>query len=117
MTIKEIKEFTIQQKHGWKLFHWIFLYTLIPAIWMFVRVFIVANRLSANVDTYVQWDYVNVLLEVIQDTILMPLFWWFGRINVSRDEEMNKVREVYTVTFVTYFILIMILTFFCRWFY
>ncbi|WP_339034908.1 hypothetical protein [Spiroplasma endosymbiont of Cantharis rufa] len=105
-TILVIKE----QKGHWNLFPWMFLYSLIPAIWILVRTLVITQYMSASVETYAQWDYLNIMLEVIQETIVFPLFWWFGKIIIDKKEHLNKLREVYLVTFFIYLILIFILS-------
>ncbi|ALD66245.1 hypothetical protein [Spiroplasma cantharicola] len=99
-----------EQKDHWKLFIWMFLYSLIPAIWILVRTLVITQYMEANIDTYAQWDYLNIMLEVIQETIVFPLFWWFGKIHIEKREHLNKLREVYLITFFIYFILIIILS-------
>ncbi|WP_338985653.1 hypothetical protein [Spiroplasma endosymbiont of Diplazon laetatorius] len=109
---RDIKITLKEQKGHWNLFIWMFLYSLIPACWVLVRALVITRYMSANVDTYVQWDYLNIMLEVIQETIILPLFWWFGRLIVNKKEDLNKVREVYLITFAIYMVIISILTIF-----
>ncbi|AUB31773.1 hypothetical protein [Spiroplasma floricola] len=101
-----------EQKSHWNLFIWIFLYSLIPACWILVRAIVITRYMSASVETYAQWDYLNIMLEVIQETIVLPLFWWFGSIKIGKKEDLNKIREVYIFTFIIYFILICVLNIF-----
>lgn len=112
ITKKEIKLTLKEQSGHWKLFIWMFLYTLIPTIWVLLRTIVITQYMEASVLTYAQWDYLNIMLEVIQETIAFPLFWWFGKIIVNDINHLNKIREVYMITFLLYLTLITILSFF-----
>jgi Na+-driven multidrug efflux pump len=110
--IKTIKQLFIKQRGSWNVFAWSFLYALLPSVWLLVRVYVINNLASASFQTYVQWDYFNIFLEIIQQTMTFTLFWWFGKIDVKSDEHMNKVKEIYIFVSIVYAAILFILSFF-----
>ncbi len=68
--------------------------------------------MNASIDTYAQWEYLNIMLEVVQETVVFPLYWWFGKINKKDKSQLKKVKDVYLLVFIVYALLIFIFSFF-----
>lgn len=89
-----------------------FLYSLIPSIWILVRTIIITKYMKVSLDTYAQWEYLNIMLEVFQEAFVFPLFFFIGKIKNKAINDLNKIRQIYLFVFLIFLIIIFVISFF-----
>ncbi len=83
---------------------------LLPTIYQTVRIYFLGDLPSdwgVNIASQLQW--VNLFYEVIQEALILPLFFLLGKSLQNRDEFANKVRTGITVTAIIYAFVSMII--------
>lgn len=88
---------------NWKLWIAIFITNFLPAIYQTVRIYILGSMPSdtgLNIASQLQW--VNLFYEVIQEALILPLFYLLGKSLNNFDTLSNKVRTGLMVTFSIY---------------
>lgn len=98
---------------SYKTIFCLLLYQLLPSIWIILRTHFISIFNYTNISTYAQWTYIDTMLEVIKEGLILPLFWWVGsKINKNLKNEMiNKTQTVYFYIFIIYCLLITVLSF------
>ncbi len=72
---------------------------LLPTIYQTVRIFFLGDMPSDNgINIASQLQWVNLLYEVIQEALILPLFFILGKSLMNREELANKVRTGLVVT-------------------
>lgn len=89
-----------------------FLYSLIPSIWILVRTIIITKYMDVSLDTYAQWEYLNTILEILQEAFVFPLFFFLGKIKNNKINDLNKIRQIYLFVFLIYLGIIFLFSFF-----
>ncbi|WP_101519222.1 hypothetical protein [Spiroplasma melliferum] len=89
-----------------------FLYSLIPSIWILVRTIIITKYMDVSLDTYAQWEYLNTMLEILQEAFVFPLFFFLGKIKNNKINDLNKIRQIYLFVFLIYLGIIFLFSFF-----
>lgn len=96
---------------------WIAILSLmvLPSIYMTVRVFFLGqmpNEWGVNIASQLQ--YVNLFYEVIQEALILPLFFIMGKVVHDRQEFQNRAKSGLLVTAVIYLFASLIIVIFAR---
>ncbi|MBW3058808.1 hypothetical protein D6D54_07415 [Spiroplasma poulsonii] len=68
--------------------------------------------MDVSLDTYAQWEYLNIMLEVFQEAFVFPLFFFIGKIKNNAINDLNKIRQIYLFVFFIFLIIIFSISFF-----
>lgn len=72
---------------------------LFPTVYQTVRFFFLGNMPSDNgINIASQLQWVNLFYEVIQEALILPLFFLLGKSLMNKEELANKVRTGFVVT-------------------
>ena len=88
---------------NYRLWFAIFTTMLLPTVYQTVRIFCLGDMPSdsgINIASQLQW--VNLFYEVVQEALILPLFFLLGKSIDNRDEFANKVRTGLIVTAIIY---------------
>lgn len=88
---------------------------LIPTLYQTVRIFFLGDMPAdwgVNIASQLSW--VNLLYEIIQEAIILPLFYLLGKSVISKDEIQNKVRTGLIISGSVYAFLSVIIVIFAR---
>ncbi len=88
---------------NYRLWFAIFTTMLLPTVYQTVRIFFLGDMPSdsgINIASQLQW--VNLFYEVVQESLILPLFFLLGKSIDNRDEFANKVRTGLIVTAIIY---------------
>ena len=88
---------------SYRLWFAIFTTMLLPTVYQTVRIFFLGDMPSdsgINIASQLQW--VNLFYEVVQEALILPLFFLLGKSIDNRDEFANKVRTGLIVTAIIY---------------
>lgn len=80
---------------NWILFVFILLYNVIPSIYRSYSIFLIGNKIpNINALSIVsQWQFVQVLFEIIQEAIVLPMFFFIGsRISQGKEAIAQRVK-------------------------
>jgi Na+-driven multidrug efflux pump len=85
----------------WKLFLLIFLYMALPQFYRSYSVYLVGNALPDThaLATVAQWQFVELLLEVVQETFVLAIFYFVGKGIQSRVGPGASIRTALTTIF------------------
>lgn len=99
----------------YRLFAAIFATMLLPTIYQTVRIFWLGDLPSENgINIASQLSWVNLFYEVVQEALILPLFFLLGKSLSDRREFENKVRTGIVVTAAIYLTLSIFLIIFAR---
>jgi Na+-driven multidrug efflux pump len=88
---------------NWPLYIALLVTAAFPTIYTTTRIYFLGNLPGAwGVNIASQLAWVNLGLEVIQEAIILPLFFILGKSLSNRGATLNKLRSGLTVTFVIY---------------
>jgi len=96
-----------------RLFLSLILLTLLPTLYLTLRINYLGNipgDWGFNIASQMGW--VNLFYEVIQEGLILPLFFLFGASLLNREELANKIRTGLVLTFITYATLSLIILIF-----
>ena len=100
---------------NYRLWLAILLMMLFPTIYQTVRIFFLGNMPDTwgfNIASQLSW--VNLFYEVIQEAIILPLFFLLGKSILCKEELENKTRTGLIVTGIIYFVLSLIIIIFAK---
>lgn len=100
---------------NYKLLAAIYAMMLLPTIYQTVRVFFLGNLPSDwgfNIASQLSW--VGLGYEVIQEALILPLFFLLGKSLSNKNELENKIRTGLIVTVFVYFVFAIVLALFAR---
>lgn len=83
---------------------------LLPTVYQTVRIYLLGDMPSdwgVNIASQLSW--VNLLYEVVQEAMILPLFFLLGKSLQNREEFANKVRTGLSVTAIVYLIVSVII--------
>ena len=86
-------------RFNWKLYAALLLTAVLPTIYTTVRINYLGDLpgdWGFNIASQLAW--VNLMLEVVQEALILPLFYCIGITIANRDETINRVRTGMTVT-------------------
>jgi Na+-driven multidrug efflux pump len=88
---------------NYNLFFALLVIGLVPTVYTTVRIFFLGQLPnSSNYDIASQLQWVNVLYEIIQETLILPLFYFTGKVLYEKNELTNRVRTGMIVVFCIY---------------
>ncbi len=102
---------------NWSLLVTLILISLIPTVYTTVRIFFLGNIPSDwgfNIASQLAW--VNVMYEVIQEAMILPLFYLIGKSLTDKKQIENKLKSGLITAFLIYFVSSMLLFIFARFF-
>ena len=88
---------------NYRLFFALLVLGLAPTIYTTVRVFFLGQlpgEYSFSIAGQLSW--VNLVYEIINEAIILPLFYFIGKVKNDKDEFSNRVRTGMLLTFVVY---------------
>lgn len=89
---------------NWSLLFTLILINLIPTIYTTIRIFFLGNIPSDwgfNIASQLAW--INVMYEVIQEAMILPLFYLIGKSLKNKNEIENKLKSGLITSFLIYF--------------
>ncbi|MDR2105404.1 MAG: hypothetical protein LBP51_06595 [Deferribacteraceae bacterium] len=99
----------------YRLFSAILLLMLFPTIYQTVRIFFLGempNDWGFNIASQLSW--VSLFYEIIQEALILPLFFVLGKSLSNKNEFTNKIKGGLLLTGIIYFVLSCILFFFAK---
>jgi Na+-driven multidrug efflux pump len=105
-----VKTVTSLKNINYKMLIALILSGLFPAIYMAVRVRFLGNMpgdWGVNIASQLSW--VNLLYEIINEAILLPVFFLFGKVISNKEEMENRIRTGLIGTFTIYGVLSIII--------
>ena len=94
-------------KHiNWRLFAALLVLGLCPAIYTTVRTFFLGqlpNEWSYSIAGQLSW--VNLIYEIINEAIILPLFFFIGKVVSDNQEFTNRVKTGLLISFIGYVVL------------
>jgi Na+-driven multidrug efflux pump len=100
---------------NYRLFFAILLLMLFPTIYQTVRIFFLGdmpNDWGFNIASQLSW--VSLFYEIIQEALILPLFFVLGKSLSNKDEFINKIKVGLLLTGIIYIILSIILFVFAK---
>ncbi len=98
---------------NYRLFAALLLMGLIPTVYTTVRIFFLGQMpgdWGFNIASQLSW--INLLYEIVQEALILPLFYFIGKSLINKEELENRVRTGMLLTFLIYsFISIAIMIF------
>jgi len=85
----------------WGLFLLIFLYIALPQFYRSYSVYLIGNAIPAPnaLATVAQWQFVDLLLEVVQETFVLAIFFFVGKGIQSKQGPGSQIRTSLTMIF------------------
>ena len=102
-------------KINYKLFISLFVLGLVPTIYTTVRVFFLGQlpgEYSFSIAGQLSW--VNLLYEILSEAIVLPLFFFIGKVLTNKDEFSNRMRTGLLVSVSAYVILSVVIIAFAK---
>src|SRR4030042_3377784 len=86
----------------WGLFLLIFLYMALPQFYRSYSVYLIGNAIPDTnaLATVAQWQFVDLLLEVVQETFVLALFFFVGKGIQSSKGPGSQIRTSITSIFI-----------------
>ena len=103
------------KKINYRLFLALLLLGLIPTIYTTVRIFLIGQLpgdWGFNIASQLSW--VNLLYEILQEAIILPMFFFIGRAFKQKEDLENKVKTGFIFTGSIYAFLSIIIILFAR---
>jgi Na+-driven multidrug efflux pump len=100
---------------NYRLWAAVLLLLLLPTIYQTVRIFFLGampDDWGFNIASQLSW--VNLFYEVIQEALILPLFFIFGKTLLDKVEFENRVRSGLLITGVIYFLVSVIIILFAK---
>ena len=104
------------KKFNWNLFLVIFLTLLIPSIYQITRVHFVGDVPDSHgfsIAGNLQW--INAIFEVLEEAILLPMFFTLGKIlKLPKEQRNKKISGIFYLIMITYIVIILFCTLFAN---
>jgi len=100
---------------NYRLFAALLIMGLIPTVYTTVRIFFLGQMpgdWGFNIASQLSW--VNLLYEIVQEALILPVFFLIGKSLMNRDELQNKIRTGFILTFAVYTLLSVIIMIFAK---
>lgn len=83
----------------WKLFLLIFLYMALPQFYRSYSVYLIGNAIPDTnaLATVAQWQFVDLLLEVVQETFVLAIFFFVGKGIQSKQGPASQIKTSLTI--------------------
>jgi Na+-driven multidrug efflux pump len=99
----------------YRMFVALLIFGIVPTLYTTVRIFLIGqlpNTYSFSIAGQLQW--VNVIYEILQEAIILPLFFFIGAVVSNKDQLINRIKTGLIFTIGVYFTLSLILFIFAR---
>ncbi len=103
------------KQFNYKLFAALIFVGFVPTVYTTVRIFLIGqipNEWSFSVAGQLSW--VNLLYEVLNEAIILPLFFFIGKVKEDKTEFSNRIKTGLLTSFLVYTILSIILIVFIK---
>jgi Na+-driven multidrug efflux pump len=90
-----IHKFALPKNWDWLLFASIAFYIIVPSIYNSYSVFLIGNTPpnENNLEIVAQWQFVQVLFEVVQEALVFPIFYFVGsQISSNKEVILERVK-------------------------
>jgi len=89
---------TLLKEWDWRLFLLIFLYMALPQFYRSYSVYLIGNAIPDTnaLATVAQWQFIELLLEVVQETFVLAIFYFVGKGIQSNEGPGPKIRTSLT---------------------
>jgi Na+-driven multidrug efflux pump len=86
----------------WSLFLLIFLYMALPQFYRSYSVYLIGNAIPSTnaLATVAQWQFIELLLEVVQETFVLAIFYFVGKGIQSKEGPGGQIRTSLTTIFI-----------------
>ncbi|GAI09573.1 unnamed protein product, partial [marine sediment metagenome] len=83
----------------WSLFLLILLYMGLPQLYRSYSVYLIGNAIpdTSALATVAQWQFVDLILEVIQETFVLAMFFFVGRAIYSNESPGYPIRTALSI--------------------
>jgi Na+-driven multidrug efflux pump len=87
------------KRWDWRLFLLIFLYMSLPQFYRSYSVYLIGNVIPDTnaLATIAQWQFVDLLLEVVQETFVLAIFFFVGKGMQSKQGPTSQIRTSLTM--------------------
>ena len=100
---------------NFSLFSAVLLTMLLPTLYQTVRIYFLGNLPSdSGINIASQMSYVSLFYEVIQEALILPLFYLLGKSLQNKEDFTNKTRTGLIITATTYLVLSLVLIIFAK---
>lgn len=99
----------------WRLYLSLLIMGLCPAIYTTVRVYFLSNlpnEYSYSIAGQLEW--INLIYEVINESITLPLFYFIGKVISDKEELINRMKTGLLITSIIYIVLTIIIGIFAK---
>jgi len=103
------------KKIDYRMFAALLVFGIVPTLYTTVRIFLLGqlpNSYSFSIAGQLQW--VSVFYEVLQEAIILPLFFFIGAVVSNKDQLVNRIKTALLFTVGVYFTLSLIIFIFAR---
>ena len=103
------------KKIDYRMFAALLVFGIVPTLYTTVRIFLIGqlpDTYSFSIAGQLQW--VNVLYEILQETIILPLFFFIGAVVSNKDKLINRIKTSLIFTILVYFSLSLIIFIFAK---
>jgi Na+-driven multidrug efflux pump len=85
----------------WRLFLLIFVYMALPQFYRSYSVYLIGNAIPATnaLATVAQWQFIELLLEVVQETFVLAIFFFVGKGIQSKQGPGSQIKTSLTMIF------------------
>ena len=100
---------------NYRMFTALLLFGLIPTLYTTFRIFLIGQLpgdWGFNIASQLQW--VNLLYEILQEALILPLFFFIGSVLLNKNELINRIKTGLLFTFVIYSILSVLIFIFAK---
>jgi len=96
----------------WKLFLLIFLYMALPQFYHSYSIYLIGNAIPDTnaLATVAQWQFVDLLLEVVQETFVLAIFFFVGKGMQSKQGPASQIKT--SMTMILLFSIVLAVTLF-----
>ena len=87
------------KRWDWGLYSLIFLYMALPQFYRSYSIYLIGNAIPDTnaLATVAQWQFIELLLEVVQETFVLAIFFFVGRSLASGEGPGYPIRTAYTI--------------------
>jgi hypothetical protein len=97
------------------MFAALLIFGLVPTLYTTFRIFLIGqlpNSYSFSIAGQLQW--VSILYEILQESLILPLFFFIGAVALDKSALVNRIKTGLLFTILMYFSLSLIIFIFAR---
>lgn len=106
---------TSLKKINYRMFTALLLFGLIPTVYTTLRIFLIGQLpgdWGFNIASQLQW--VHLLYEILQEALILPLFFFIGSVILDKKELINRIKTGLIFTFAIYGVLSVLIFIFAK---